>query len=111
MSQPNSSPFDGPAFDDDAAGDLPIDRIDWLVSACVDDTLTESEIRELEALLLESDENRQSYLSGMQLHADLTTHFRGGQAGEGLMSPQVLSFLGPEGSDVALPPVSPSDAN
>ena len=53
--------------------DEPLDEVQELVWALVDDQATEAEIHRLEELLLESDEARQTYVMCMQMHADL--HF------------------------------------
>lgn len=53
--------------------DEPLDEVQELVWALVDDQATEAEIHHLEELLLESDEARQTYVMCMQMHADL--HF------------------------------------
>ncbi len=50
-----------------------VDEVQELVWALVDDYATERQIHRLEELLLENDEARRTYVTCMQLHADL--HF------------------------------------
>ncbi|MEM6798620.1 MAG: hypothetical protein AAF589_03820 [Planctomycetota bacterium] len=91
------------------------EQIDLLVSALVDDILTEEQAAELETLLSEDATTRTRYIQGIQLHADLLDHFRP-QADTipGDKSP-VLGFLAdvnsqtPDGQ-VPLPPTSSTDA-
>ncbi len=53
-----------------------LDRVDELVSALVDDYITDAEFAELEATLLTSRDARSRYIDDMQLHVDLIHHFR-----------------------------------
>ncbi|MEM6330678.1 MAG: hypothetical protein AAF790_10560 [Planctomycetota bacterium] len=94
-------------------------QVDMLVSAMVDEVLTEQQQAQL-AELLESDAGaRVRYIEGVQLHADLIQHFKDlGAAGAGQASP-ILTALqtsgvplageGFAGGGVALPPGSGID--
>lgn len=53
-----------------------LDRVDELVSALVDDYISDAEFAELEATLLTSRDARSRYIDDMQLHVDLIHHFR-----------------------------------
>jgi hypothetical protein len=53
-----------------------LDRVDELVSALVDDYITDADFAELEATLLTSRDARSRYIDDMQLHVDLIHHFR-----------------------------------
>ncbi|MEM9184928.1 MAG: hypothetical protein AAGB00_00360 [Planctomycetota bacterium] len=92
------------------AAEVTIDRIDRLVSALVDEAISDAEISELERLLASEPEARQRYVQGMQLHADLITHYQPDSfdVTKAAISP-VLGFLGPADSDVSLPPAKPAD--
>ncbi len=53
-----------------------LDRVDELVSALVDDYITDADFAELEATLLTSRDARSRYIDDMQLHVDLIHHYR-----------------------------------
>jgi hypothetical protein len=53
--------------------DEPIDEVQALVWALVDDQATEADVARLEELLLHDDEARRTYVLCMQMHSDL--HF------------------------------------
>ena len=88
--------------------DSTLDRIDQLVSALVDDLITDNEQRELESLLEGSADARARYVQGVQLHVDLMDHFRPEGENPEPKSP-VLGFLGPEDSGYIVGPQAPSD--
>lgn len=98
---------------DHGRGDLPaettLDRVDLLVSALVDEHISDAELQELESLLEESLEARQRYMQGMQLHANLMQHYQPVDATDLTKKSPVLGFLGPDESGIHFPPARPAD--
>lgn len=91
--------------------DAKLDRVDTLVSALVDDVISDEEVKELEQLLQGCSDARTRYAQGMQLHTDLIEHFSPVDPKEVVRKSPVLGFLAgdPEDSGVALPPAKPVD--
>ncbi len=100
----------------EATGTDSFDEVDLLVSALLDDTISDTESQQLNSLLLEDADARARYLEGIQLHVDLVNYFHPvDSSAEGTKSP-VLSFLGKldlAGTDaegVALPPTGSAES-
>ena len=60
----------------DATATSPVDEVQELVWALVDEQLDETQFARLEQLLSESEAARKMYVECMQLHAGLIEHFR-----------------------------------
>ena len=88
----------------------PIPRVHELTWALVDESITDAQMEELEALLLDDSVARNAYVRCIQLHADLSTEFKKPTKPASKSTP-VLGFLG-EGASLSgldLPQVK--DAN
>lgn len=84
-----------------------LDRVDTLVSALVDDVITDHEVRELGVMLENEPTARQRYIEDIQLHCQLTEHFASEAEKEASDKPKkspVLGFLGgTSDSGISLP--------
>jgi hypothetical protein len=82
-----------------------------LTWALVDDEINDDETRLLENLLLSDDQARRTYIGCLQLHTDLTIHFRAPAAAAGAATKlPVLGFLNAEVPAVGIEFPSAEDA-
>jgi hypothetical protein len=72
-----------------------LDEVEQLVWGMLDDEASESEVLQMEALLLESKAARSRYLECVQLHCDLRDYFRDNSTPD--TAPAVISDLTGEG--------------
>lgn len=73
-----------------------LERAHELSWALLDEIITDDQMVELETLLLNDSEARESYARCVSLHADLSSHFGGSSTSANVKPSPVLGFLGSE---------------
>ena len=80
------------------------DRLDELLSSILDDNITDAQVHELGQMLENDPAARERYVQGMQLHADLMTHFQPERAKFNPLASPVLGMLDSSDSGIIMPP-------
>jgi hypothetical protein len=102
----------GDGADEDAEGGhpQPVDTVETLSWALVDEQITKDEIGLLDTLLLSDTSARSTYVKCMQLHTDLLFHFQERQPATAMAKTPVLGFLGDTAQPFGVQPPNAEDA-